>query len=218
MAGSTQEGASYAHDPRFLPLRRDRLAARRRAGAHQPLPRLDLPPLHRLRLRRLRARAQPRLRLYPGRSRHHPLHLLTRQRGIRPSVHIFVTQGAAGDALQDLGHHAVVDRGRLIGLWLYDPDAADIVYTTFGPPEDAVRAEVARTAAFIRDDLGDARIFSLDSPACEDRRAAGPLTRTRWPAPRRAAHRTIRTPRCPKPTGRSAGSRRRWAARSASRG
>lgn len=83
----------------------------------------------------------------------------------RPALDALVTQGAAGDALQDLGHHAIVDRGRLIGLWLYDPEAADIVYTTFGTPDDAVRAEVARTAAYVRDDLGDARIFSLDSPA-----------------------------------------------------
>jgi hypothetical protein len=83
----------------------------------------------------------------------------------RPAFDALIGGGKAGDALQDLDHHAIVDRGRLIGLWLYDPDAADIVSTTFGPPTDAVRVEVARTAAFIRDDLGDARSFSLDSPA-----------------------------------------------------
>ena len=68
--------------------------------------------------------------------------------------------------MNDDDPHFSPDRpASLIGLWLYDPDAADIAWTTFAPPDDAVRAEVARTAAFIRDDLGDARSFSLDSPA-----------------------------------------------------
>lgn len=66
--------------------------------------------------------------------------------------------------LSDLPHHAIVHGGELIGLWDYDPDAGAIVWCTFEPPTDAVRAAVAETEAFVRDELGDARCFSLDSP------------------------------------------------------
>jgi hypothetical protein len=38
------------------------------------------------------------------------------------------------------------------------------VWATFGKPDKALAAEVARTEALARDDLGDARSFSLDSP------------------------------------------------------
>jgi hypothetical protein len=33
-----------------------------------------------------------------------------------------------------------------------------------GPPDKALRETIERTRAYIRDDLGDARSFSLDSP------------------------------------------------------
>jgi hypothetical protein len=69
--------------------------------------------------------------------------------------------------LQDLPSHAVVDRGRVVGLWEYDPAAGDVAWATFDDRHDrpALRAAVDRTAAFVRDQLGDARPFSLDSPA-----------------------------------------------------
>jgi hypothetical protein len=35
---------------------------------------------------------------------------------------------------------------------------------TFEPQPEALRAAVARTAAYIREELGDVRAFSLDSP------------------------------------------------------
>lgn len=66
--------------------------------------------------------------------------------------------------LQDLTSHAIVDRGRIIGLWEYDPEAAAIAWTAFLKPDAELRAEVLRTEAFVRDQLGDARSFSLDSP------------------------------------------------------
>jgi hypothetical protein len=81
------------------------------------------------------------------------------------------TRHAAGDKgvvevgrLADLTNHAILDRGRLIGLWEYDPEAAEIVWTCFVRPDAALREAVRRTEAFIRDDLGDMRSFSLDSP------------------------------------------------------
>ncbi|MFI9321282.1 DNA glycosylase AlkZ-like family protein [Kitasatospora aureofaciens] len=60
--------------------------------------------------------------------------------------------------------HLVLDRGRIVGLWEYDTERAEIVHQSFVPPDDALREAVARTEAFVRDELGDARGFSLDSP------------------------------------------------------
>lgn len=68
-------------------------------------------------------------------------------------------------ALSDLPSHAIVDRGRLIGLWEYDVDAGAIAWATFGGrADDALHEAVATTERFVRDQLGDARSFSLDSP------------------------------------------------------
>ncbi len=67
-------------------------------------------------------------------------------------------------ALSDLPSHAIVDRGRLIGLWEYDPDAQKIVYGLFVPATKEFRTALEKTEAYIRDQLGDARSFSLDSP------------------------------------------------------
>ena len=68
--------------------------------------------------------------------------------------------------LSDLSDHAIVDRGRLVGLWQYDIDGGEIVCWLFGgaKPDAALREQIARTQAFVGDDLGDARSFSLDSP------------------------------------------------------
>ncbi|MFN0100613.1 MAG: DNA glycosylase AlkZ-like family protein [Bryobacteraceae bacterium] len=67
--------------------------------------------------------------------------------------------------IADLPSHAIVDRGRLIGLWEYDPAAGEIVWMTFDNPAGEVAAAVKVTETFIKDELGDARSFSLDSPA-----------------------------------------------------
>lgn len=75
--------------------------------------------------------------------------------------------------LSDLPSHAILDRGRLIGLWEFDPEAQQLVYALFrGKPDAALRAALARTEAFVRDDLGDARSFSLDSPKSRQPRLA----------------------------------------------
>ncbi|MFE5741086.1 DNA glycosylase AlkZ-like family protein [Streptomyces celluloflavus] len=72
--------------------------------------------------------------------------------------------GSVLGPLSDPPTHMILDRGRLVGLWEYDPDAAAIVWTSFIRPDAALRAAVATTEVFIRDQLGDARSFSLDSP------------------------------------------------------
>lgn len=72
--------------------------------------------------------------------------------------------------IADLPNHAIVDRGRIIGAWEYDPSAEKIAYVTFGERTKEIAAAVARTEAFIRDQLGDARSFSLDSPKSREPR------------------------------------------------
>lgn len=68
-------------------------------------------------------------------------------------------------ALSDLPAHAIIDRGRLVGLWEYDVERPAIVWATFGVKKTkALEAAVEETEAFVRDELGDARSFSLDSP------------------------------------------------------
>ena len=67
--------------------------------------------------------------------------------------------------LVDLPSHAILDRGQVIGLWEFDTDAHEIVWTTFVRKKDkALDAAIEETQAFVRDQLGDARSFSLDSP------------------------------------------------------
>ena len=68
-------------------------------------------------------------------------------------------------SLSDLPSDAIVDRGRVIGLWEFDPEKEQVVWATFdGARPPALRAVVTRTETYVRDELGDARSFSLDSP------------------------------------------------------
>jgi hypothetical protein len=64
----------------------------------------------------------------------------------------------------DLPSHAILDRGRVVGLWEFDPTTGTIAWTSFVKPDAALREAVRLTEVFVRDDLGDARSFSLDSP------------------------------------------------------
>jgi hypothetical protein len=66
--------------------------------------------------------------------------------------------------LTDLPSNGIFDRGRLIGLWEYDPAAESIVWMSFVKRNKAMEQAVARMETFVREDLGDARSFSLDSP------------------------------------------------------
>jgi len=88
------------------------------------------------------------------------------------------TRGRTLGDLADPPCQLIVDRGRIVGLWEYDPDACEIVRQLFVPEDDALRAAIARTEEFARDQLGDVRGGSLDSPASR--------------APRLAALRAIR--------------------------
>jgi len=66
--------------------------------------------------------------------------------------------------LADLPNHAIVDRGRLVGLWEYDTFTESIAWVSFVPRSEALVAAVSAMESFVREDLGDARSFSLDSP------------------------------------------------------
>jgi hypothetical protein len=66
--------------------------------------------------------------------------------------------------LMDLASHAILDRGRLIGLWEYDVAAESIAWLSFVPGNKILEKTVAMTEELVRTELGDARSFSLDSP------------------------------------------------------
>ncbi|MBC8065501.1 MAG: winged helix DNA-binding domain-containing protein [Chlorobia bacterium] len=66
--------------------------------------------------------------------------------------------------IQDLTNHAILDRGRVVGLWEYDTDSQTVAWYSFVPPNQAMREAIIQTEAFVRDQLADARSFSLDSP------------------------------------------------------
>jgi len=74
--------------------------------------------------------------------------------------------------LADLPSHAILDRGRVVGLWEYDPETSSIAWCSFVPRDRALDEAVARTEAYVRDQLGDARSFSLDSPKSRGPRIA----------------------------------------------
>jgi len=64
----------------------------------------------------------------------------------------------------DLASHAILDRGRLVGIWEYDPEAESIAWLPFIAKNKDLEKAVARTEEYVRTQLGDARSFSLDSP------------------------------------------------------
>ena len=66
--------------------------------------------------------------------------------------------------VDDLPDHAIFDRGRLVGLWEFDTATNSIAWMSFGKADAALREAVQVTEAWVRDELGDARRASLDSP------------------------------------------------------
>jgi hypothetical protein len=75
-------------------------------------------------------------------------------------------------ALTGMPSHAIVDRGRLVGLWEYDPSTESIAWMSFVKKDKALKEAVTRTENFVREQLGDARSFSLDSPQSRAPRVA----------------------------------------------
>lgn len=74
-------------------------------------------------------------------------------------------------ALQpDLPDHPILDRGRIIGLWQYDPAGQRIAHWLFAGSTPRVERRIAEVESWIREDLGDFRSFGLDSPASRQER------------------------------------------------
>ena len=77
----------------------------------------------------------------------------------------FVEKGyQSGSGLKDLPSHGIFDRGRLMGLWEYDTATESIAWMAFIPKNKDLEKAVKTTEAYVREQLGDARSFSLDSP------------------------------------------------------
>lgn len=70
----------------------------------------------------------------------------------------------------DLPDHPILDRGRIIGLWQYDPEGQRIAHWLFAGPTPGVLQRIDEVESWIRADLGDFRAFSLDSPASRQER------------------------------------------------
>ncbi|WP_410647305.1 DNA glycosylase AlkZ-like family protein [Amycolatopsis sp. cmx-4-54] len=86
-----------------------------------------------------------------------------------------VPGGRAGETLggqADPPSHVIVDRGRIAGLWEFDTETGEIVHRFFGDEDAALRETITRTGEFVRDQLGDARSFSLDTPKSRASRVA----------------------------------------------
>ena len=64
----------------------------------------------------------------------------------------------------DLPSHAILANGQLAGLWEFDPETESIAWCAFTTPAKAMGKAVKETESFVRDQLGDVRAFSLDSP------------------------------------------------------
>ncbi|MEO8137226.1 MAG: crosslink repair DNA glycosylase YcaQ family protein, partial [Betaproteobacteria bacterium] len=83
-----------------------------------------------------------------------------------------VTEKRVGSRLSELANHAIFDRGLLVGLWDFDPETGTVVWHSFVKKDRALTEAVERMEAFIREDLGDARTFSLDGPKARAPRIA----------------------------------------------
>jgi hypothetical protein len=74
-----------------------------------------------------------------------------------------------------LHHHTIVSGGHIVGVWEYDPKTEKVL-TRLWNADAALRRRVAeaasKTARFIRDELGDAKISAVDPPAKRTRRLA----------------------------------------------
>lgn len=78
--------------------------------------------------------------------------------------HKLLRREGAGAGVLDLPSHAIFDRGRLVGLWEYDPATESLAWMAFIPKNKELEKAVRGTEEYVRTQLGDARSFSLDSP------------------------------------------------------
>lgn len=83
--------------------------------------------------------------------------------------------GTLGDT-KHIAMRTIFDGDRLAGMWEYDPDAEAVVVGTFDPlpakRRGALEALAADVGKFLREDIGHARCFSLDTTDALRERAA----------------------------------------------
>jgi hypothetical protein len=94
------------------------------------------------------------------------------------------TSGETLGGLAELPYNAIVDRGRLVGLWEWDGLKGALVWRLFAKTpgiEKRAAAEAEAFTAYVKSDLGDVRSFSLDSP---EKRApsVAALAKAKWTA------------------------------------
>lgn len=65
--------------------------------------------------------------------------------------------------LKDPPFQLIIDRGRIIGLWDFDPSTDTIARQLFVPENKALRTAIADTERFVAEQLGDAKGSSQDS-------------------------------------------------------
>ncbi|MFJ5926879.1 DNA glycosylase AlkZ-like family protein [Kitasatospora sp. NPDC092948] len=83
----------------------------------------------------------------------------------------------------DPSTHLVVDRGRIVGFWEYDPEQRELVHQLFVPMDTALRTAIDAVETFVREELGDARSFGLDSPRSRAPKLAALRTANRYASP-----------------------------------
>ncbi len=67
---------------------------------------------------------------------------------------------------KELDSHPIYDRGKIVGLWEFDPDKNEIAWCAFGDAkkdQKEIAKTVTRVEEFVREQLGDARGYALDS-------------------------------------------------------
>ncbi|MFJ8442295.1 DNA glycosylase AlkZ-like family protein [Kitasatospora griseola] len=83
----------------------------------------------------------------------------------------------------DPSTHLVVDRGRIVGFWEYDPEQRELVHQLFVPMDAALRAGIDAVETFVREELGDARSFGLDTPKSRAPKLAALRLANRYASP-----------------------------------
>ncbi|MFJ1796137.1 DNA glycosylase AlkZ-like family protein [Kitasatospora griseola] len=83
----------------------------------------------------------------------------------------------------DPSTHLVVDRGRIVGFWEYDPEQRELVHQLFVPMDAALRARIDAVETFVREELGDARSFGLDTPKSRAPKLAALRLANRYASP-----------------------------------
>ena len=81
--------------------------------------------------------------------------------------HKMLLEGPSFKKLGSFGdppHHLIFDRGRIVGVWEFDTDSNSIVWHSFEKADWRLEEAVTDAQHFIRNELGDVRSFSLDSP------------------------------------------------------